>query len=83
MRIPLAAGDLGDIFMLLKMINKLFDETFLPQKGLAPHLGPDGLLSDAPADELSVFLFRLSAFSAELAAPSRSSGTDGAVPSPQ
>ncbi len=65
--ISLTAGYLGDIALLLQMIGQLINESFLAQKCLPPHLGPDRLLPYPPRYELTVLLLGLSPLSTELA----------------
>lgn len=40
------------------MIDEIINKIVFSQKGLAPHLGPDGLLPDTPFYELSVLFLR-------------------------
>lgn len=52
--------------MLFEMIDERIDEAFLSQESLTPYLGPDGILSDTPMNELSILLLCLTPLPAEL-----------------
>jgi hypothetical protein len=66
-RVPLTPGNFRNIFVLLQMRDETLDKIVLAENRLSLYLRPKRFLADPPTDKLSVFLFRLPPFPAELA----------------
>lgn len=66
-REPLTPGNFRNIFVLPQVRDETINKIIFAENGLAFYLWPKRFFADPPTDKLSVFLFRLSSFPAELA----------------